>query len=73
MSTPDFEAIAAAEDVERYFASTSVHTEFVHWMQRIGRPAPDGEIKLDASGNVSMERSDQLHSRPSACSQRRPQ
>lgn len=54
MNTPDFEAMSTPEDFERYFASTSDHTEFIRWMQRTGRPAPSGEIKIDEPDSVPM-------------------
>jgi Ribbon-helix-helix protein, copG family len=47
MSTADFEAMSTPEDFERYFASTSDHSEFVQWMQRTGRAAPPDEITVD--------------------------
>lgn len=55
MNTPDFEAMSTPEDFERYFASTSDHTEFIRWMQRTGHPAPSGEVVLDALDDVPME------------------
>jgi hypothetical protein len=54
MTTPDFEAMSSAEDFERYLASTTDHTEFIPWMQRTGRSAPDGEIRVDTPDNVAM-------------------
>jgi hypothetical protein len=61
MGTPDFEAMTAAEDFERYFASTSDHTEFIHWMQRSGRSSPPDEIRL----NVAQDESGSQDSRTS--------
>lgn len=55
MNPPNFEVMSTPEEFERYFVSTSDHTEFMRWMQETGHPAPPGEIKVDAPDAVPME------------------
>jgi hypothetical protein len=55
MSAPDFEAMSVPEDFERYFASTTDHTDFIRWMQRTGRQAPPDEVAVEAPDSVPME------------------
>jgi hypothetical protein len=55
MSTPDFEAMSTPDDFERYFASTSDHSDFIRWMQQTGRATPPEDVKVDAPDSGRME------------------
>lgn len=55
MNAPDFEVMSTPEEFERYFVSTTDHTEFIRWMQETGHPTPSGEVKVDAPDDVPME------------------
>lgn len=55
MAGPDFDAMSTPEDFERYFASTTDHSDFVRWMQRTGRAEPPAEVSVDVPDNAPME------------------